>query len=39
VQVEHGLASSADDMNMGGPMIVRVDHGSWYVKAKDCRHN
>jgi hypothetical protein len=38
VKNEHGLAPSANDMNVGGPMIVWVDHGPQSTKAKYRRH-
>jgi hypothetical protein len=38
VQVEYGLAALANDMDMGRPMIVRVDHGALCANAQNRRH-
>jgi hypothetical protein len=38
MQIEHGLAALADDMDMCGTMIVRIDHGAQGAQAKHRRH-
>jgi len=37
-QIEHGLTPLADDVNVRGPVIVRVDHGAQSIKAKNRGH-
>jgi hypothetical protein len=38
VQIEYGFVSPANHVNVGGPMIVRVDDNPKSVESEDRRH-
>src|SRR6266566_8809010 len=38
VQIEYGLTSSSDHMNMSRPVIVRIDRHPQSVKPENCGH-
>jgi hypothetical protein len=38
VQNEHGFAISSDDVDMGGPVIVRVDHHPQAIESQNSWH-
>jgi hypothetical protein len=38
VQIEYRLATTPDYVNMGWPMIIRIDHNPQPVEPQDRRH-